>query len=290
MDDEKLEGVDVIDDEAGEDADVVDIDIDENEEVDTEDGDDNFEYDDEGNIIIPEVIEDIEEDEPEEADEVEEEETASTVEEAPEDSNKAHEGKADEAEQTKRELEDLRALVLEVAAKLGTKNEDAVKALAEIAAECDGMSSEEFLKKRETEQVKARAEAQLRLAEFEKLAAADLAELHTAFPETKAYGHIRELPDGIRQRYAQLRDKGLSAKEAYAAANPDGIRATVAETVKKQSTNKGKDHLRSSVPKRSRDTSVTMPKRVLAEWRDLFPKLSDKDIARLYRETSDKEK
>lgn len=290
MDEEKLEGVDAIDDEAGEDADVVDIDIDEDEESTTDDGDDDFEYDDEGNIIIPEVIEDTEEDEPEEADETEEEETDPPVEDTPDASGEADETKADEVEQTKRELEDLRALVLEVAAKLGTKNEDAVKALAEIAAECDGMSSEEFLKKREAEQVKARAEAQLRLAEFEKLAAADLVELHTSYPETKVYGHIRELPEGIRQRYAQLRDKGLSAKEAYAAANPDGIRATVAETVKKQSTNKGKDHLRSSVPKGSRDTSVDIPKKVLAEWRDLFPKLSDKEIATLYRQTADKEK
>lgn len=286
MDEERLDDLEETADEVSEDTDVVDIDTDESEEVATDDGNDDFEYDEDGNIIIPEPVEDSEEEESEE----EEQEAEHSAEQKSEDTKVQEQTTTDaEAEKTKRELEDLQALVLAVAGKLGAKNKDAIKALAEIGAECDGISSEEFLKAREEEQRRVRAEAQLRISEFEKLAAADLVELHTAFPETKTYGHIRELPDGIRQRYAQFRDKGLSAKEAYAAANPDGIRATVAETVKKQS-NRGKDHLRSSVPKGSRDTTVSIPRKALEEWRDLFPNLSDKEIASLYRKTADKEK
>jgi hypothetical protein len=82
-------------------------------------------------------------------------------------------------------------------------------------------------------------------------------------------------------RYSELREKGLSVKEAYAAANCDAvIRAAHSAEIGLSGT---KSHLRSNVPKRASSVTVTMSRTELAEWRSLFPGKSDKDIAELYR-------
>ena len=113
----------------------------------------------------------------------------------------------------------------------------------------------------------------------------DLKELHAAYPETQKYKHIRDLPDGVRQEFGKYRDLGLSAKKAYAAANPDGIRTDTATAVKKQVQHASKDHLKSSVPKPSKSDGVSMTKAELAYWRETFPGKSDAEIKRLYKQS-----
>lgn len=80
---------------------------------------------------------------------------------------------------------------------------------------------------------------------------------------------------------------GLGAKEAYAAANPDGIRSSVAASAKQQAANNGKAHLRSAVPKGAADHSTRLTKAEMSIMRQVFPDKSDKEIISLYKKTKE---
>lgn len=269
-----------------------DIDTDDNDETNAEDErDDEFEYDEDGNIIIPEVVYDDEEDgdntdeeegEPEKSKESEDSKENKEV-TKPADSNSDE--KDTKIARLEAELLRLKAQGKETLSKLGVKNKDVMEGLVSLAAEADGTSPAEYMKKKAIEERDNQARALLQQTEFEKIARADLAELHAAYPETKQYTDIRKLPTDVLQKFGRFRDAGLNAKEAYAAANPDGIRKTVATAVKKQSLHESKSHLHTTVPKGSKDSSVVMPKSELKEWRDLFPDKSDKEIMALYKST-----
>ena len=116
-----------------------------------------------------------------------------------------------------------------------------------------------------------------------KKAAADLLEVQAAYPETKKYASIRDIPNF--EEFGRMRDLGLSPKQAYAAANPDGTRQAAADATKRQSLENTKNHLKPTVSKSAKDTSVRMPRATLLEWRELFPGYSDKEIAELYKES-----
>ena len=103
-------------------------------------------------------------------------------------------------------------------------------------------------------------------AEIEK---ADLFQLKSEFPELAAVKRIIDLSNPIR--YAQLRDLGLSAKEAYLASSGTLRRAS------------GKEHLKGSVvPKGAgvKDGSMSLSELKCA--RELFGSLSDDELQRLY--------
>ena len=261
-------------------------------ETESADADDDFEYDEEGNIIIPE-------DEAESEESEEDEETTSDEDEASESETEEEESDAEKDEPTpdkrdaelaelRKKLNALEAQAKDTLSKLGVKNDDVIEGLVSIAAETDGKSTEEYLKEKSEKERSEAAEQLLRATEFEKKARADLAELKQHYPETKNLKDIRDMSPDVLQKFGKYRDMGLSVKEAYAAANPDGIRQTVAESVKTQTLNGTKEHLRSSVPKGSKDTSVRMTRSELNSWRDLFPGQSDKEIAKLYREANKK--
>ena len=269
-------------------------DVEEDAAEDVEVTDDEFEYDEDGNIIIPEVVfdedETLEDDEESveegETEEESEEEKSEETEEVTEPTNT----KADDKDAKIAELEakyaKLEAQSKDTLSKLGVNEEDVMKGLVSLAAEVDGDSPEEYLKKKAEKDRTLRAEALLRQQEFEKIATADIAELHATYPETKQYKHVLDLPNDIKMKFGRFRDAGLSAKEAYAAANPDGIRSNVATAVKKQSLHESKSHLRTSVPKGSKDDGITMSRSELSRWRDLFPNKSDKEIISLYKSTA----
>lgn len=244
----------VTEEEVGEDAD---------EEVEEPKGFDidDLEYDENGDIIIPED------------EEVKEE--ISEEEETP---------KADERDAKIKDLEErlaeLTSQSRDTLKKLGIDNEDVLRGLADLAAETDGVSTEEYLAKK-AEAARAAIASQ---TEFEKVAAADLAELQAKYPETKAYKHIKDMPKDILAEFANNRALGLPAVKAYAAANPDGIRESAVASVK--AAKSGKDHLQSSVPKGSKTTAIKMTRSELNEWRGLFPGKSDKEIVALYRKTA----
>lgn len=272
------------------DDDTADVDDD---ATDGDDSDDEFEYDEDGNIIIPDIVDDEEgeeddEDAAEKEGETEDSEESEDSEETEEVAEPA-EAQLDEKDariaQLEAELQKIRTQGKETLAKLGVKNDDVMEGLVSLAAEADGVTPQEYMEKKESEERDSRARALLQQQEFEKIARADLAELHAAYPETKQYADIRNLPKDILEKFGRFRDAGLSAKEAYAAANPDGIRSNVATAVKKKSLHESKSHLHTTVPKGSKDNSIVMPKSELTRWRDVFPEKTDKEIISLYKST-----
>ena len=265
----------------------------------TDTRDDEFEYDENGDIIIPDVDEDVEEnaedgvgDVAEEVDE-EEAEGEETPVEAEEDDDAGKDTKEDAKTAENEELVRLRALVKDYETrgkdaleKLGVKNDDVLKGLLQIAAEAEDKTPEEYAAELQKKRRMEEAMELLKRTEFEKMASADLAGLKQIYPELKDVNSIFDIPNF--KRFGELRDKGLSIKEAYSAANPDGIRRNVADAVTRQNLNESKSHLKSNVPKGTKDNSLHMSREELTSWREMFPKMSDSEIIKLYRKTADK--
>lgn len=261
--------------------------------------DDEFEYDDDGNIIIPDVIED------EDQDEDGDDDTADTDDDT-DDEDEGEDGSDDEDKETPKpvagpegkdekdariealtkELDALKAQSADTLAKLGVKSDNVLEGLEKVAAESDDMSLDEYRKKKAESQRDDAARKLLQQTEFEKKMLSDFAEIQREFPETRGLKSLREIEN--LAKFGRFRDLGLSPKEAYAAANPDSVRKSVAAATKQQSLNETKAHLKSAVPAGSKDDGIAISKKELREWRDLFPNLSDKEISKLYRESAKK--
>lgn len=261
--------------------------------------DDEFEYDDDGNIIIPDVIEDEDQDEDGDDD-------AADTDDDTDDEDEGEGGSDDEDKETpkpaaepegkdekdaqieslKKELDALKAQSADTLAKLGVKSDNVLEGLEKVAAESDDMSLDEYRKKKAESQRDDAARKLLQQTEFEKKMLSDFAEIQREFPETRGLKSLREIEN--LAKFGRFRDLGLSPKEAYAAANPDSVRKSVAAATKQQSLNETKAHLKSAVPAGSKDDGIAISKKELREWRDLFPNLSDKEISRLYRESAKK--
>lgn len=259
-------------------------------DVDTDDDSDEFEYDEDGNIIIPEVIDDEQEEETQDEEESEGEETDADENEGLEESEEtakptppAQDEKDREIAELKRKLAAYEAQGKETLDKLGIKSDSVMEGLEKAAAESDDISLEEYQKQKAEKQRNDEAQKLLQRTEFERKMKADLAEVQKDFPETRGLKYITEIENFVE--FAKFRDKGLTPKQAYSAANPDGVRKSVATAVKQQSLNDTKSHLKSAVPKGSKDSSITMSKKELAEWRDIFPDKSDKELVKLYRDS-----
>ena len=261
--------------------------------------DDEFEYDDDGNIIIPDVIEDEDQDEDGDDD-------AADTDDDTDDEDEGDDGSDDEDKETpkpetqpegkdekdaqieslKKELDALKAQSADTLAKLGVKSDNVLEGLEKVAAESDDMSLDEYRKKKAESQRDDAARKLLQQTEFEKKMLSDFAEIQREFPETRGLKSLREIEN--LAKFGRFRDLGLSPKEAYAAANPDSVRKSVAAATKQQSLNETKAHLKSAVPAGSKDDGIAISKKELREWRDLFPNLSDKEFSRLYRESAKK--
>ena len=267
------------------------------EETDDEtEKDDEFEYDDDGNIIIPDVIED--EDRDDDADDTEDD---TDDEDEGDDGDEDKEPKEPEAKPEKdaqiealqkkleaqgKEYEALKAQSADTLAKLGVKSDNVLEGLEKVAAESDDMSLDDYRKKKAESQREDAARRLYQQVEFEKKMQSDFAEIQREFPETRNLKSLREIEN--LAKFGRFRDLGLSPKEAYAAANPDGVRKSVAAATKQQSLNETKAHLKSAVPAGSKDDGIAISKKELKEWRDLFPNLSDKEISKLYKESAKK--
>lgn len=240
----------------------------EEEEVSTEEEDDgDIEFDDDGNVIIPD---DEEEDESDES--------------SANKSEASEESEPDEKFATlEKQYRDLQAQVQDTLKRLGVKETDAKRGLAKLAADEEGLSVDDYLRKRASEQESEEALRIVKAQRFQQMAARDLAEIKAAFAGLDDVKAIQDIPNF--KRFGELRDKGLTAKEAYVAANPDRIRTQAAESAKKKTLEESKAHLKSAVPKGSKDTGAKMTRAELAAWRDMFPGKSDKEIVRLFRDT-----
>lgn len=261
--------------------------------------DDEFEYDDDGNIIIPDVIEDEDQDEDGDDD-------AADTDDDTDDEDEGDDGSDDEDKEPKepeakpegkdekdariealtKELDALKSQSADTLAKLGVKSENVLEGLEKVAAESDDVSLDEYRKKKAESQRDDAARKLYQQAEFEKKMQSDFAEIQREFPETRGLKSLREIEN--LAKFGRFRDLGLSPKEAYAAANPDSVRKSVAAATKQQSLNETKAHLKSAVPAGSKDDGIAISKNELREWRDLFPNLSDKEISKLYRESAKK--
>lgn len=273
------------------------------DETDDEtDKDDEFEYDDDGNIIIPDIIDD--EDGDEDAADIDEDQGEAG--EGDDDFDVgAKEPKESEAEPGGRdekdarieelqrkleaqvkEYEALKAQSADTLEKLGIKSDNVLEGLEKVAAESDDMSLEAYRQKKADGQRDEDARKLYQRVEFEKKMKADLEEIQREYPETRGLKSLTEIEN--LAKFGRFRDLGLSAKEAYAAANADSVRKSVAAATKQQSLNATKAHLRSAVPAGSKDDGITISRKELSAWRDLFPHLSDKQIVRLYKESAKK--
>nr|DAV09766.1 MAG TPA: hypothetical protein [Caudoviricetes sp.] len=292
MEDEKNNQLDVdeVDKTDSDDEEIVDED-----NLDDE-RDDEFEYDEDGNIIIPDVIDEDAEDEEDAADDEEEQDETDGENNSDENEGSNEENTETEVvkpatdEKDKRiaeleqELTKLKAQGKETLSKLGVKDTgNVLEGLESLAAEADDISVEDYRKKKQETEQADEAKKILQKAEFEKKAAADLAELKKYYPELANVKTIYEIENLVE--FGRYRDLGIAPKQAYAAANPDKLRENAANAAKQKSLNETKKHLQSSVPKGSKDTSITMTKKELATWRDLFPTLSDKELVKLYKQS-----
>ena len=286
------------------------------EEIDI-DVDEDLELDDNGDIIIPE------DDEDEGDDENERESEGDTDEEADEDTDE-DDGDADEdGEQDaqgddadggedatsdtapvtepagkepdakdariaalERELAAIRSQSRETLNRLGVTEGDELSGLVKLAAEAEGKTEEEYLRQKQERDRAAEAVKLMQQTKFNAKIAADLAEVQAAYPDAKAYASVKDFPNF--KEFGRLRDLGLSPKQAYIASHPDAVRQNVAAATRQQSLNDTKKHLKPAVSKASRDNTITMTKKELAECRDLFPGMSDKEIMKLYRDTKSK--
>lgn len=261
--------------------------------------DDEFEYDDDGNIIIPDVIEDEDQDEDgdddaadtdDDTDDEDEGEGGSDDEDKetpkPEAQPEGKDEKDAQIEALTKELDALKAQSADTLAKLGVKSDNVLEGLEKVAAESDDMSLDDYRKKKAESQREDAARKLYQQAEFEKKMQSDFAEIQREFPETRGLKSLREIEN--LAKFGRFRDLGLSPKEAYAAANPDSVRKSVAAATKQQSLNETKAHLKSAVPAGSKDDGIAISKKELKEWRDLFPNLSDKEISKLYKESAKK--
>jgi hypothetical protein len=268
-----------------------------------DDGKSEFEYDEDGNVIVPDIPAD-DEDEDEEIDisfddeETVTEESEESAEEEAETATETHSEEQKPEEKTEAEqpltareralqekLEALERQTRDTLKKLGVKDEGSpLEGLQKIAAEASDMTLDEYKKKTDDERTLAEAQNLIRQQKFAQLKAADLSELKKAFP------HLADVTDletiSNFRDFAAFRDKGLTPKQAYVAANPDEA-ATRAESYNKaKARNDSKAHLRSAVPVAAKDNSIRMSKQELEFWRDLFNGTkTDKEIAVLYAKT-----
>lgn len=239
------------------------------EEVnDSDDGDeeDYFDLDDEEEPVEEEAEEESDDEDP--AEDEEDENTDEASEEKGEEADKAPNNSSEsELEEAVREL--FRACKID--------NVDNIpEALKRLTAEALGISFEEYARRIEAEKAqKASWEAQMQK---------DIDAIHEAFPATKKYKSLKELPN--KEAFAALMDdktKNLTAVQAFAASHTDIVKAHSKAPGRSSDLKGTKDHIKSNVPKGAKDTSTYISKGEMETYREMFPGLSDKEIKKLYK-------
>ena len=271
-----------------------------------DEGDIEFDYDEEGNIVIPDDSEDN--DSEEEADEASEGADAEGNDDA--DKGQDENGSAEEAPSTekpevvkpaaapdakdaeiaklRRQLAERDSQIKDTLKSLGADENGGVAELERLAAEAAEIPVEEYRRRKAERLQQEEAMRLVQKQKFDEKIRADLAAVQQAYPETKQYKSVFEFPNFAK--FSKYRDLGLPPDEAYIAANPKGVMTSVAGAAQQQVRNLSntKDHLRSNVPVGSKDKSITITKKQMAEYKDLFPGMSDKEIVALHKQTMKK--
>lgn len=111
--------------------------------------------------------------------------------------------------------------------------------------------------------------------DYEALAKEDLETLKREFPALHDLTTLLELEQP--ERYGELRDLGLSPREAYLATNTQRS---------ERRSYDNRSHLHSSVPKSHGGRVDAMSINELREARELFSGMSDSEIVRLYKKVN----
>ena len=258
-------------------------------EDNTSDDDVEFDYDEDGNVIIPE---DSEEEKAEEEKAEETSEDTSTEDEKESDSDDSN-ASAVVPDEKDTEIADLRkqiaerdSIIRDALKSLGVNEDEGIEGLEKLAAEAEEKTLEEYRNERNKKNQQEEAVRIVKRQKFEEKIRADLEAVQLAYPSAKQYKSVFEFPNF--DKFSKFRDAGLTPEEAYIAANSKSVMTSVADAAQQQARNLSstKDHLRSNVPVGSKDTSVTLTKRQMEEFKSLFPNMSNKEIVELYKKTN----
>lgn len=110
------------------------------------------------------------------------------------------------------------------------------------------------------------------LADYEALAEKDIEELRREFHEARELRSITELDNPVR--FAELREMGLSPREAYLA------------TQKTKARHDNRSHLVGSMPSVRGGRAASMTQSELYQAREIFSGMSDTEIQALYKKVS----
>ena len=152
-------------------------------------------------------------------------------------------------------------------------------------AEEMGVSVEDLDRKEEDERILQSAKEALRKDRFDRMIEKDIAAIRQAYPEMHDLSSVREFDDP--KRFGELRDRGLSASEAFLVTNRAGLEAArkkqkeAAEAAAAKQA--GKAHLTGDGG-RSAQTSDEVPPEVRKTMLGIYPDLSEKEMKRLYRQ------
>lgn len=108
--------------------------------------------------------------------------------------------------------------------------------------------------------------------DYEALAESDMAELRREFHEARGIRSIAELDNPVR--FAELRELGLSPREAYLA------------TQKTRARRDNRSHLVGSMPSVRGGGAAQMTRNELYQAREIFSGMSDTEIQALYKKVS----
>lgn len=195
-----------------------------------------------------------------------------------------------------KELATLKALAADLVKAHGVSDISAdglIEALIKTNAEMSDVSVDTYKAKLSEREKLARADEIIKAEEertkqaafakdkavYDAIHKADLSEIMSSYPGIESCRHISQIHNYAE--FARLRSMGLSAKQAYIAANPELIRQktaqTAAQTARSHAQVDTKTHLQSAVS-RSAHGGEGISKAQLSELRKEFPEWTDKDI------------
>ena len=211
-----------------------------------------------------------------------EEETEVSDEEADTDKGEDSPGaEAQEPSEEDKRYSELEEAARELLKSAGVENvSDPVAELRKLTAEALGISEEEYNRRLAA----TRAEQ----AAWDAQTKRDIDAIHEAYPETRKYKTLRDLPNVAK--FAKLMDDpslGLTAVGAFAASHPDIVDAHGKFAGRKSNLAGTKAHINSSVPKGAKDTGTYISKSDMARYKEMFgDELSDAEIRALHKKVS----
>lgn len=192
-----------------------------------------------------------------------------TGEDAPDRVSELEAALAEEREKGSRDSADLKRLL----EALGYSDVDS------YLAEQEGISREEYVQKQDDARILKEAKAQAANAKYEKMMADDLAALKSAGLVDSSVKSIRELE--CVKLFAEFRDKGLSAEQAYRAAAGSSLDTRIEQGARRAAS--GKDHLTATKNRGTAGHGSVMSRREFEYYSELLGTTDRKAIESAYR-------